>query len=188
MGDRQAPSASSMEPAGEDIAGQIAARVRELLGAAAPLCAAHRARLPHPRVRLDLRGRVAGQAIWHVGGRTELRFNTDIAQRHRDHFLRHTVAHEVAHLVTVACFGRVRPHGPEWRSIMRHFGIQDPTRCHDYTLDEAGLQRQRRWDYACACMRHQLSTTRHNRVQRNRTSYHCRRCGTPLRRAGPDGD
>ena len=172
----------------QDIQQLIAGRIRELLQAAAPLCESHRARLPVPSIRLDLRGQVAGQAIWHAAGKAELRFNIDIARRHRDHYLRHTVAHEVAHLVTVACFGRVRPHGAEWRSVMRHFGIDNPARCHDYALDESRLKRQRRWEYVCSCTRHQLSTTRHNRVQSNRARYFCRQCGTALEPAEPHGN
>jgi len=177
-----------MTAASKDIQQLIAGRIRDLLSAAAPLCASHRARVPDPRIRLDLRGQVAGQAIWHADGKSELRFNSDIVQRHRNDFLQHTVAHEVAHLVTVACFGRVRPHGAEWRSVMRHFGIDDPVRCHNYTLDESRLQRQRRWDYVCSCTRHQLSTTRHNRMQRNRARYFCRRCGAALEPAEPNGN
>ena len=70
---------------------------------------------------------------------------------------------------------------------MAFLGIADATRCHDYALDESSVRRQRRWDYACACARHELSTTRHNRIQARGAQYHCRRCGEALRRvATPD--
>lgn len=166
---------------------RIRRRTRELLHQAAPLCAAHRARVPDPVVRFDLRGQAAGQAVWGRKQRPVLRFNLDIARRHREDFVERTVAHEVAHLVTAACHGRTRPHGAEWRAVMAFLGIADATRCHDYALDESGVRRQRRWGYACACSQHELSTTRHNRIQAGDRQYHCRRCGEALRRSGSPG-
>jgi len=167
---------------------RIRRRTAELLRRAAPLCAARRARVPDPVLSFDLRGQAAGQAIWGRTGRPLLRFNLDIARGHRDDFLQHTVAHEVAHLVTAACHGRTRPHGPEWQAVMVYLGIDEPRRCHDYALDESRVRRQRRWTYACTCSVHELSTTRHNRVQNAGARYHCRRCGDALRHAGVPGD
>lgn len=172
----------------EPLTEQIRRRTAELLRRAAPLCAAHRARVPEPVLLFDLRGQAAGQAIWRRPQRPLLRFNLDIARRHAADFLEQTVAHEVAHLVTAACHRRARPHGAEWRAVMIHLGIAEPNRCHDYALDESQIRRQRRWAYACACSVHELSTTRHNRVQADQARYHCRRCGSPLEPAGTPGD
>lgn len=159
----------------------IEKRARQLLQLAAPLCATHRVRVPDPVICFDLRGQAAGQAVWHRARRPLLRFNLDIARLHREDFLKGTVTHEVAHLVTAACHGRVRPHGPEWRAVMAYLGIPRPSRCHSYKLDESAIRRQRRWAYECACTRHELSTTRHNRIQAAATVYHCRCCGSALR-------
>lgn len=172
----------------EQIAARIVQRAHELLRQAAPLCAAHRARVPDPVILLDLRGQTAGQAVWRRARRPLLRFNLDIAQRHQADFVERTVTHEVAHLVTAACHGRVPPHGPHWREVMRHLGVAEPTRCHSYTVDEAQVRRQRRWPYACDCSLHELSTTRHNRVQNAQARYHCRRCGGSLRAVTSSGD
>lgn len=171
----------------DPLAVQIQQRTRELLELAAPLCATHRATLPDPVIRLDLRGRAAGQAQWRPDGTPVLRFNRHFAQRHPADFLARTVAHEVAHLITVACFGRTPPHGHEWRRVMAYLGIDDAERCHNYPLDPAEGRRQRRWTYRCDCSDHQLSTTRHNRIQ-NGARYHCRRCDAPLRRSDAAGD
>lgn len=173
-----------MSAAQHSLAERIRRRTAESLHSAAALCAAHGAQVPDPALRFDLRGQAAGQAVWHRKQRPLLRFNLDIARRHPEDFLERTVAHEVAHLVTTACHGRVRPHGPEWQAVMAHLGIARPTRCHDYALDESEVRRQRRWSYACACSRHELSTTRHNRIQNAGVRYHCRRCGGPLQPAG----
>jgi SprT protein len=164
---------------------RIASRVTELLAQAMPLVCRHGRRPLQPVLRFDLRGQVAGQARWQRGLRPELRFNLGIARRHADDFVRVTVAHEVAHLVTYRCHGHTRPHGPEWQSVMRHFGIADPQRCHDYDVDTGQVRRQRRWHYECRCRVHPLSTTRHHRVQRGDASYHCRHCGQALTYAVP---
>jgi len=169
----------------EQLVRQIRCRISTLLLRAAPLCAAYRVPVPDPQLSFDLRGLSAGQAVWRRRLPPLLRFNLDIATRHSDDFLEHTVAHEVAHLITAACHGRTRPHGPEWRKVMHYLGIDDPCRCHTYALDESRIRRQRRWSYSCACSRHELSTTRHNRIQNRGQRYHCRRCGGALQRV-PD--
>jgi SprT protein len=170
-----------MQPTGDDnlLIARIEVRVSELLQQATQLHDRCR-RLQQPVLRYDLRGQAAGQARWQARRRPELRFNLDIGRRHADDFVHVTVAHEVAHLVTYQCFGRTRPHGPEWRSVMQHFGIADPRRCHDYDIDARQARHQRRWHYECRCRIHQLSTTRHHRVQRGHAKYHCRRCGETL--------
>lgn len=159
---------------------RIETRVAELLVQATSLLRRHGRRPLKPVLRFDLRGQAAGQARWQRGRQPELRFNLAVARRHADDFVHVTVAHEVAHLVTYQCHGHTRPHGPEWQSVMRHFGIMDPRRCHNYDVESNQVRHQRRWHYECRCRIHQLSTTRHNRVQRGQASYHCRRCGETL--------
>lgn len=160
---------------------RIVARTQHCLQHCAALCRNRRVALPRPEVRFDLRGSTAGQCVWVRGSAPLLRFNLSMAARQPDRFVTTTVAHEVAHLVTTACHGHVRPHGKEWRAVMRHLGIAAPQRCHDYALDERELRKQRRWPYHCDCGTHHISTTRHNRVERATASYLCRRCGSALR-------
>src|SRR5690554_6055546 len=70
-----------------------------------------------PQVSLRLRGQKAGVA--HLQENL-LRFNAQLYRDNREHFLKQTVAHEVAHLVAHQLFGpRIKPHGEEWQSIMR---------------------------------------------------------------------
>lgn len=164
-----------------DLHASIVARVEQCLTLCAPLFRQHRVPLPVPEIRFDLRGMTAGQCIWRRRRTPVLRFNLRLAEDHRDDFVTTTVAHEVAHLVTIACHGKAPPHGEEWRAVMRHLGIGNPERCHRYAVDSSGLRRQRRWAYACDCREHQLSTTRHNRVRRDQAEYRCRHCGGRLR-------
>ncbi|MDJ0741260.1 MAG: SprT-like domain-containing protein [Gammaproteobacteria bacterium] len=167
---------------------RIAQRVRQCLVACQVLAGRDGVVLPAPEVRFDLRGRAAGQCRWRRGHRPQLRFNLAIAARQPDAFVATTVAHEVAHLVVLACHGPARPHGPEWRAAMQHLGIADPRRCHDYDVPLHDVRRQRRWPYRCACSEHELSTTRHRRVAQRRAEYRCRRCGSALQPAAPDAD
>jgi len=76
----------------------------------------------------------------------------------------------------------IRPHGHEWQPIMRQRGAE-PTRCHDYDVSGLDARRLKYFDYHCSCMRHQLSSIRHNKVAKGQR-YLCKRCGEPLRRGG----
>ncbi len=156
---------------------------RTCLHKARPLLAGHGRRLPEVTVRCDLRGRAAGQVRQGTDGRLEIRYNLEIARLQPDAFVARTVAHEVAHLIVWRLHGRqVRPHGAEWQAVMRALGAS-PERCHDFAVPQHTLRQQRRWRYRCACREHQLSTTRHNRVQNGQQRYLCRDCGEVLQPA-----
>lgn len=133
-------------------------------------------------VRHDLRGQVAGQA-WPREGL--LRFNPVLGGENWPHFLKHTVAHEAAHLLACWRHGeKALGHGPAWREAMAMFGVA-PDVCHRYDTSRSIAWRQRRWPYRCGCpWPQQLTTTRHNRVQFRRAVYLCTTCGEQLRFAG----
>lgn len=142
-------------------------RGNRLLGCAAPV----------PEIRFDLRGRAAGQFRLqrdHVC----IRYNPWVFAVDLAHHLDETVPHEVAHYLVHANFGRVAPHGREWRMLMRAFGIAARA-TGGYALDGVPVRRQRRHPYHCGCRRHELTTTRHNRARAG-TAYHCRACGQRL--------
>ncbi len=164
----------------------LCARLRqateEYLRQARPLLAERGRRIPSVPVRCDLRGRAAGQVRHYPDGRIEIRYNLGIARLQPEDFVAHTVPHEVAHVLVGWLYERrVRPHGPEWQAMMRYLGAK-PERCHDFALAETVTRRrQRRWTYHCACRKHLLSTTRHNRIRRGERRYQCRDCGEILR-------
>ncbi|MCB1802364.1 MAG: SprT-like domain-containing protein [Gammaproteobacteria bacterium] len=160
----------------------IAARTDECLLKCATLCRAVRRLHKRHEIRFDLRGQAAGQCVWRPGHTPLLRFNLALARRHLQDFLATTVAHEVAHLATFACHGRVQPHGPEWQAVMQHLGVATPQRCHDFAVEQSDIRRQRRWDYRCDCRLHEVSTTRHKRMQEQGLKYLCRHCGSALHR------
>ena len=156
-------------------------RISALLPAARAYCHGHARTLPAFDVRFDLRGQSAGQAVWPAGKTPRLRFNLALGAGRPEDFVTVTVAHELAHLVTAACHRRARPHGAEWKAVMRALGIADPRRCHDYPVPADATRQLRRWPYACGCRGHALSTTRHRRAERGNTVYRCRHCDEPLR-------
>jgi SprT protein len=132
-------------------------------------------------VLYDLHGTSAGMYCVRDGERW-IRYNPWIFARHFEENLRDTVAHEVAHYVVDRLFGRrgIKPHGRQWRAIMRDFGVEASVR-HDWDIHGLPLRRQRRFSYRCACTEHLLTTVRHNRILSGRVSYHCRHCGANLR-------
>lgn len=146
-------------------------------------------RLPVPEVRFDLRGRSAGQAIYARRSRVcAIRINAALLASHPREMLDETVPHEVAHVAIYRLYGnRVRPHGPEWKALMRAFGL-DPSPCH--TLPAEPARTLKRFRYECACDEPAwLTSIRHKRAKGG-TKYICRRCGETLRhkaQADPTG-
>jgi len=132
------------------------------------------------KVRLDLRGLAAGQ--YRSGPFPLIRYNAEMAAIQFQAFCQRTPPHEVAHHVVHQLHGDrgIRPHGPQWQEVMAAFGVE-PSRCHDYRLDNLSRRRQKRYRYCCQCQEHDLSANRHNRVLRGEQTYLCRRCRQPLR-------
>lgn len=130
-----------------------------------------------PAVSLRLRGLKAGVA--HLT-ENKLRFNAQLYRENQEHFLRQTVAHEVAHLVAHQMFGpRIAPHGEEWQLIMRGVYGLVPERCHNYEVQH---RVQTRYIYRCACTEggeFPFSSQRHRLVGQGRR-YFCRRCKVTL--------
>ena len=127
-----------------------------------------------PDIGTCLRGQSAGAAYPQ---RNLLRFNMTLYHGNSAHFLRQTVAHEVAHLLAYTLYGRrIRPHGPQWQAIMLDvFGLP-ADRCHNYQLPPGW---KTLYAYACSCRQHQFSAQRHSRVNRGQ-GYLCKTCRQPL--------
>lgn len=160
-----------------ELKARIGALTRNLLERA-------RARWPHvelPTIETTyrLRGHCAGEAC----GRSHVaNYNLELLERYGEDFVDRIVPHEVAHLVVARVYGRVKPHGPEWRDTMRFFGAE-PSVTHDYETKPA--RRTRRVPYRCACPEHHLLTVRaHRRIVRGWVEYTCRVCRERLVHTG----
>ncbi|MCB1844027.1 MAG: SprT-like domain-containing protein [Halioglobus sp.] len=127
-------------------------------------------------VLFDLSGTTAGMFRRH-GRRCDIRYNPWIFAKYFEENLRDTVPHEVSHYLVHAVYGDrgVKPHGPEWRGLMQALGA-DPGVTFNLDLDDIPQRRQRTHPYRCGCRQHELSSTRHNRVQRGRGRYQCVKC------------
>lgn len=170
----------SVQRYGRDLLQQAEAAVRK---------AENRARifygikLPDANIDFSLRGRCAGQAKVDIIGETSLRINQQLLAENREDFLTNTIPHEVAHLVVNWQSGknrqRPRPHGPEWRSVMRNcFGLE-PRRCHNYQTSPARIV-PRAFLYSCNCREHHLTSIMHNKITHSYQAL-CKACRTPLK-------
>lgn len=130
-------------------------------------------------ISFNLRGRAAGMYRVKKGGR-EIRYNTAIFAKYFDDNLANTVPHEVAHYVIDCCYGRrVRPHGIEWQELMLRLDVEPSVTCQ-YDMGDIPQRRLRRFDYHCGCRTHQITTIRHNKIERGQASYLCKVCKKPL--------
>lgn len=159
---------------------QVMARTVEYVQRAVEL---FRREMPAVEVLFDLSGQAAGQFRWTAAPvHCVIRFNPWVFAADFAHHLDETVAHEVAHYVTYRLYGpRSIAHGVEWRRVMRAFGMPARATGH-YSLAGVPVRRQVRHVYRCDCRSHELSSTRHNRLQRGER-YRCGSCGGLLRRA-----
>jgi SprT protein len=130
-----------------------------------------------------LRGRCGGQYAW--GYRTStasftksvLRWNLDIAKENLNDYLTTTVPHELAHAIQRYHFPRSTPHGKEWKQCCRALVGHELPRCHQYETKPARIVK--RYNYACACKTHAVSSVVHGRIQRGR-NYICTSCKTRI--------
>ena len=157
---------------------QTASRIRQ----ASDLFERNFAQIP---VLFDLHGRTAGMYRVRNGERV-IRYNPFIFARYFDDNLAQTVPHEVAHYIADIVYGfrNIRPHGEEWKNIMRFFGA-DTRATSQYDLEGLPQRKFHQFRYRCRCQLHNLTSRRHNRVERNQVRYFCKQCGGRLKYAGP---
>ena len=109
--------------------------------------------------------------------RNHVNFNPIFLADNFTEYLNQVIPHEIAHIVVFQCFGKVKPHGKEWQSVMREIYKCDPDVRHSMTLPENA---QRGVDYRCDCGIIKLGIRRHNKVLRGEQSYQCRQCRQTL--------
>lgn len=173
------PTPALLTPPAESLAaldaGELEACLHRQVEAAWRLCREVHPRLPRPRVWCDLRGKSAGQAHFGRGG---LRFNPVLLDENRHPFLAEVVPHEMAHwLVWHLDEGpRLRPHGREWRQVMRDLFGLEPRTTHRFDVGRASPMP---FVYRCACREHGFSARRHA-LARGGQRYRCRHCAQTL--------
>jgi SprT protein len=142
-----------------------------------------------PMIRFNLKGRAAGMyRVRHDSKQLfrqqhrEIRYNTYLFSKYFEDNFTTTIPHEVAHYISDLVYGmkNIRPHGKEWREIMRFFGA-DASVTANYDLSGIPLKQQNYFTYRCACREHQLSSIRHNRITRYHYQYLCNHCKQVLK-------
>jgi len=88
----------------------------------------------------------------------------------------------LSHFGILARFGlrRLKPHGVEWRELVTLLG-GTPRATYRQNTADIPVRRQRRYTYYCDCREHEVSTTRHNRMQAGNAQYRCRFCNGDLK-------
>lgn len=140
-----------------------------------------------PIVNLNLRGTTAGMAL-RRSFEWEIRYNKQLFEENKDKFSKRTVPHEVAHVVAnQLAGGRIKPHGPWWKNVMRSFGCEE-SRCHSYDVSNVKQKRSsvaRQYSYSCNCRTMMFTSIRHKRSQEYGGGfYRCNHCGTSMKYNG----
>lgn len=146
------------------------ARLLELMALAE---AAYKTPFIKPELEFSQRGTIAGSARLQT---QLIRLNPVLLVAQPQTFLDQILPHELAHLLVHQRYGKVAPHGVQWRQMMGDVFKLTPLRTHQ--LDVSQVQGPL-YEYACACQTHRLTIRRHNKILKG-TSYRCRRCGQPL--------
>lgn len=131
----------------------------------------------YPLIGFNQRGKVAGVAYLE---RWEIRLNPILLVENSDQFIDEVIAHEYAHLLVFALFGKVQPHGKEWQMMMTEIMGLPANRTHTFNTDNSVTRKYQHFTYRCQCKEHALTSIRHNRIQAGKAQYHCKSCGSSL--------
>lgn len=126
---------------------------------------------PLPLLTFTLRGKSAGTA--HMA-EWKIRLNPVLLRDNEETFKTQVLPHEIAHLIAFAMWGRVRPHGAEWQSVMQQVFHCPAERTHRMDVSQVSGPT---FAYQCQCQTYQLSQQRHRKVQVGKARYYCRKCG-----------
>lgn len=129
-----------------------------------------------PQIVYRPKGSIAGSALL---AKWQIQLNLNMLLENNNEFIDEVIPHELAHLIVYKQFGRVKPHGKEWQMVMEQIFTRQAKRTHSFNLPE---QTQRnRYAYHCQCKEHQLTTIRHQKIQRNQVQYYCKACNSELK-------
>jgi len=138
----------------------------------------------YPTIKWTLRGgTVAGTA---KPEKWEVLLHPGYYKKYGQKYLDRTVVHEIAHLITYAVYGRVKPHGKEWKYVMKTLGVKNIKRCHNY--DPTGLvnRMKKEYVYSCNCdENYNFTKIRHRKALNHMEKYgkhlySCRFCKSDL--------
>ncbi|PHM49675.1 SprT family zinc-dependent metalloprotease [Xenorhabdus miraniensis] len=129
---------------------------------------------PEPSVTYRQRGTIAGSARLQDW---EIRLNPVLLIENQQAFIDQVIPHELAHLLAYHQFGKVVPHGKEWRFLMETVLKVPANRTHQFSVNSV---RSKIFTYTCHCQQHELTIRQHNKVLKGKSCYVCRQCGEKL--------
>lgn len=132
-----------------------------------------------PTISFNLTGAVAGTATY---SKNLLRFNEVLCSQNLNYFLSNTVPHEISHLITRSLFPRSKPHGLEWKKIMKNVFNKEPKRTHSLDTSISSTH-SKVYIYSCDCCTHEISSIRHNRALQG-MQYRCCKCKKEIKFTG----
>lgn len=129
------------------------------------------------QIKFNIKGQTAGQVQYKKNNEFIIRYNpTLLVNGEYKDFLEETVPHEVAHVITHIVYGKVKPHGSEWKRIMRSFG-KNPQTYHNYNLKKS--RNVKKFRYKCKCKHHFVGLKVHKKIHLG-YSYSCKKCKNDL--------
>lgn len=146
--------------------------------------------LPPISLSLTLSGsRILGKARLEQNKRSATIYVHEKAyQQNRQMYIKNIFAHEFAHIITLLLHNRyIRPHGSEFKQVCCALfpdnwqEVSKATLRHGFSLKTKRTYKKHR--YSCACGEILLTSIRHNRIQKGKSLYRCRRCGETLKPA-----
>ena len=144
-----------------------------------------------PSICLSQRGKVAGSAMLQ---KHHIKLNAVLFWQNESEFLGEVIPHELAHLIVydLHCKGiqnkfrsalnksnKIKPHGREWQWVMTEVFACKPSVTHSFDVRDVA---QKQFIYECDCNKAvYLSLIRHNKVQKGKQQYRCKKCNTTLK-------
>lgn len=179
-----------MEEVSEDLKQKVLDKVKEIVEQARYIWNWSEEDFKNPIIRFneDRKGR-AGTAHYDVDIST-IKFNPYFLNRNEDKFIRRTVPHEIAHIITRKLYGygyfdkkgyyhRIRPHGVQWKEVMKRLGVDDISTYHSYACPPR--KRYKRYIHIYCCIKCgqicKFNSRAHNRIQRKNARIFKCQCG-----------